>query len=163
MGSAALDDVLENLAAAARDETEDWDYRLLTANTLIDFPRPQYRELLEALARRQEQKFGRVFHESDIEKSYAAGTDKPDWKQRRQAPWTFYEPQAIAARQERWARKDQEEREKEDAWKKAGENFEDVTDPYIRPEPKIGRNDPCPCGSGKKYKKCCLGNTSASA
>ena len=24
---------------------------------------------------------------------------------------------------------------------------------------KIGRNDPCPCGSGKKYKKCCLGNT----
>ena len=21
---------------------------------------------------------------------------------------------------------------------------------------KIGRNDPCPCGSGKKYKKCCL-------
>ena len=26
----------------------------------------------------------------------------------------------------------------------------------IRTEPKIGRNDPCPCGSGKKYKKCCL-------
>ncbi|MCT4632995.1 MAG: SEC-C metal-binding domain-containing protein [Firmicutes bacterium] len=23
-------------------------------------------------------------------------------------------------------------------------------------EEKIGRNDPCPCGSGKKYKKCCL-------
>ncbi|MBS3777174.1 MAG: DUF1186 domain-containing protein, partial [Bacteroidales bacterium] len=27
--------------------------------------------------------------------------------------------------------------------------------PVIR-EPKVGRNDPCPCGSGKKYKKCCL-------
>lgn len=26
----------------------------------------------------------------------------------------------------------------------------------IRSEKKIGRNDPCPCGSGKKYKKCCL-------
>ena len=24
-----------------------------------------------------------------------------------------------------------------------------------RETPKIGRNDPCPCGSGKKYKKCC--------
>jgi preprotein translocase subunit SecA len=24
----------------------------------------------------------------------------------------------------------------------------------IRDEPKVGRNDPCPCGSGKKYKKC---------
>ena len=28
-------------------------------------------------------------------------------------------------------------------------------DPYRRETPKIGRNDPCPCGSGKKYKKCC--------
>ncbi|HPG25176.1 MAG: SEC-C domain-containing protein [Spirochaetaceae bacterium] len=26
--------------------------------------------------------------------------------------------------------------------------------PYVRSEPKIQRNDPCPCGSGKKYKKC---------
>ncbi len=26
---------------------------------------------------------------------------------------------------------------------------------FIRKEPKIGRNDPCPCNSGKKYKKCC--------
>ena len=25
----------------------------------------------------------------------------------------------------------------------------------VRTEPKIGQNDPCPCGSGKKYKKCC--------
>ena len=30
--------------------------------------------------------------------------------------------------------------------------------PYLRETPKIGRNDPCPCGSGKKYKKCCLLN-----
>jgi hypothetical protein len=28
--------------------------------------------------------------------------------------------------------------------------------PYIKPEKEIGRNDPCPCGSGKKYKKCCM-------
>jgi SEC-C motif-containing protein len=27
--------------------------------------------------------------------------------------------------------------------------------PVVREEPKVGRNDPCPCGSGKKYKKCC--------
>ncbi len=26
---------------------------------------------------------------------------------------------------------------------------------YRRDQPKVGRNDPCPCGSGKKYKKCC--------
>lgn len=28
--------------------------------------------------------------------------------------------------------------------------------PSVNREEKIGRNDPCPCGSGKKYKKCCM-------
>ncbi len=31
--------------------------------------------------------------------------------------------------------------------------------PVYRETPKVGRNDPCPCGSGKKYKKCCGKNT----
>ena len=30
-----------------------------------------------------------------------------------------------------------------------------VVKPIVREAPKVGRNDPCPCGSGKKYKKCC--------
>jgi uncharacterized protein len=37
----------------------------------------------------------------------------------------------------------------------------------LNPEPsrhaKIGRNDPCPCGSGKKFKKCCSGKDGASS
>jgi hypothetical protein len=28
--------------------------------------------------------------------------------------------------------------------------------PVVNPRGKVGRNDPCPCGSGKKFKKCCL-------
>ena len=37
--------------------------------------------------------------------------------------------------------------------------FESALDDYLGPQPdnpelKVGRNDPCPCGSGKKYKKC---------
>jgi preprotein translocase subunit SecA len=35
------------------------------------------------------------------------------------------------------------------------ENGEKVV-PFKRDLPKIGRNEPCPCGSGLKYKKCCL-------
>ena len=31
----------------------------------------------------------------------------------------------------------------------------------VRKAVKIGRNDPCPCGSGKKYKHCCLGKEQA--
>ncbi|WP_300337196.1 UPF0149 family protein [Accumulibacter sp.] len=30
--------------------------------------------------------------------------------------------------------------------------------PVVRSGPKVGRNDPCPCGSGKKFKKCCGAN-----
>jgi SEC-C motif-containing protein len=30
-----------------------------------------------------------------------------------------------------------------------------VRKPVVRESPKIGRNEPCTCGSGKKYKKCC--------
>jgi len=31
-------------------------------------------------------------------------------------------------------------------------------EPFVRQTQKIGRNDPCPCGSGKKYKRCCGAN-----
>jgi len=27
---------------------------------------------------------------------------------------------------------------------------------YVKESKDVGRNDPCPCGSGKKYKKCCM-------
>ncbi|MCA9066566.1 MAG: SEC-C domain-containing protein, partial [Planctomycetaceae bacterium] len=39
-----------------------------------------------------------------------------------------------------------------------GDSFDEppATPTIFRDEPKTGRNDPCPCGSGKKYKKCCL-------
>lgn len=51
------------------------------------------------------------------------------------------------------------------------ENEEDVSDVerLLRPptparaaEPSPGRNDPCRCGSGRKYKRCCGANTRAS-
>jgi preprotein translocase subunit SecA len=35
------------------------------------------------------------------------------------------------------------------------EQEDDSEQPFIREGHKVGRNDPCPCGSGKKYKQCC--------
>ncbi len=35
------------------------------------------------------------------------------------------------------------------------DNDEYITQPVVRESARVGRNDPCPCGSGKKYKKCC--------
>jgi hypothetical protein len=36
----------------------------------------------------------------------------------------------------------------------AADEFQSQAKPK-RTGPKVGRNDPCPCGSGKKYKNCC--------
>lgn len=50
---------------------------------------------------------------------------------------------------------DEEEELWEMPWYEKWEDEELLQMPYVRETPKIGRNDPCPCGSGKKYKKCC--------
>lgn len=66
-----------------------------------------------------------------------------------------------------WACFDPEAAEEDDEGEWDEEFHEDPSDgrlypsypppapPYIRETPKIGRNEPCPCGSGKKFKKCC--------
>lgn len=53
--------------------------------------------------------------------------------------------------------------ESDDGWNESDSLDEDIplpnatrySEPLRRESPKIGRNDPCVCGSGKKYKKCC--------
>ena len=47
--------------------------------------------------------------------------------------------------------------EEADQFRKRQESYYQPESPGepVRTEPKIGRNQPCPCGSGKKYKKCC--------
>jgi len=38
----------------------------------------------------------------------------------------------------------------------AGQLMQLIQAEEVKARPRIGRNDPCPCGSGRKYKKCCL-------
>ncbi len=38
----------------------------------------------------------------------------------------------------------------------AGPDVNPFDTPYVNPLRDVGRNDPCPCGSGKKFKKCCM-------
>ena len=54
------------------------------------------------------------------------------------------------------AQKDQVARAQQAQQQAAGRDTREQqrTEPIRRTEPKIGRNDPCPCGSGKKYKNC---------
>jgi hypothetical protein len=70
---------------------------------------------------------------------------------------------------ENWSYGDDDESEDEDDMDLAGDDLDIDADapladdlpvrdgtPYLNPFRDVGRNDPCPCGSGKKYKKCCL-------
>lgn len=53
-----------------------------------------------------------------------------------------------------WAPEEAEDDEREE--EEADDVFAEPEEPYVNPLRHVGRNDPCPCGSGKKYKKCCL-------
>jgi preprotein translocase subunit SecA len=117
---------------------------------LLDFAPPQHRAQLESMA---DEGVWDGLDRDDIERIYAAGGEERHWA-RRSDPWSFYSPEEIEARQRRWADGDSPTEDEEDIFD--GEADLDVVQTYVRSTPKIGRNDPCPCGSGKKYKKCCL-------
>jgi hypothetical protein len=144
-GADALDAALDWASGMACDQTEDRDLRVALADALLDFPRERYRQLLRDLAG---QHAGGVvlFSRRDVAEAYAAGKDSPEWQEHND-PWEFYEPSAIAERQEHWARGEHDA---------DGYELREPVMPFVREAPKVGRNDPCPCGSGKKYKKCCM-------
>jgi hypothetical protein len=47
-------------------------------------------------------------------------------------------------------------RRREVQCKMEGETLWEPASEPVRVTPQTGRNDPCPCGSGRKFKKCCL-------
>jgi hypothetical protein len=142
-GGDALETAIDWAAGFAADETDDWDLRLITASTLLAFPRERHRPLLDELVRRQSRREA-AFNGEEVDQAYAGEPRAPDWRERAD-PWRFYDPEEIAERQARWVEEETDQDEDEP-----------VVQPYTRDAPKVGRNDPCPCGSGKKYKKCCL-------
>jgi SEC-C motif len=146
-GVKPLDAMLDWAASIAADESENWDLRAAAANTLLDFPRVRHRVLLENLAARQSG-WGVHFSVEDVRRAFSGKNVTPQWRDGFDDPWNFYAPEAIVSRQERWAGEDAEDLAKE--------ALNDAPAPHVRAAPKISRNDPCPCGSGKKYKKCCL-------
>ncbi len=157
-GTETLEQALAWLVGIVTDESDNWDLRLLAGNTLLDYPRNEYRALLESLADRQSG-WGKHFGRDDIQQAYSGTSKTPE---RFTNPWKFYEPEAIMQRQIRWREEDENEKQRilngDAAYPNAPYDPYYAHEPYVRPEPKIGRNDPCPCGSGKKYKKCCLAN-----
>ncbi len=156
-GETTLNKMLDRMAALADAANTDTEKELpyLIGAHLLDFPRTSYRKLLERMADEQQDP-GFVypyFNRDEIPDAYALAEDSP--------PWIDYEDflgrydnNAIAERM----------MTEEDDWMDEDpylneppypNNYIEQHTPYQRETPKVGRNDPCPCGSGKKYKKCC--------
>lgn len=159
-GAEALDTEIDWVAGLVSDKADEWPFRIAAACTLLDFPRQRHRSLLDSMAveetliAKSTRVFAGMFDLANVESAFTKNLDEPGWK-RRDNPWTFYHPDAIAARQERWC--------KEDAQAPLIQHLPAVEFPQVRTEPKIGRNDPCPCGSGRKFKKCCLDKQSSTS
>ncbi len=147
----ALEQTLDWATQIAADEEEDWEYRLLIAHHLLDFPRERHLELLTDLAKRQEY-IGRHFDEGDIKKACARQADRPNWEHFSD-PWQFYTDRQIKQRQQRWQEADRVEYDMDlktiDVMARELGYHDQRT--CQRDTPKTGRNDPCP-GEGRRRK-----------
>lgn len=146
-------------------EGEDPEFLGFVAGHLVDLADPSSLPILEGAFTRG------LIAEGIIDREYV----QKSWKKgertlaaSRRDLLDFYDPQQIAERQARWeeGRREEERRtaqrleEREQAIARELRRLE-VALKWERPEilpslRKAGRNDPCPCGSGKKFKKCCL-------
>lgn len=160
---------------------DDYEVRGGAGLVLLDFLRPDDRETLQSLGKEIEEGAGPMplFAAGDVDEAYETGRTGHehyvgDWL-------SLYDPAAIADRQARWKREDaaQAARERQAAGRDTsglllktqpgpssgtraahqqgeGHGLRGTSPTTVLPARlKTGRNDPCPCGSGKKYKRCC--------
>jgi hypothetical protein len=134
LGTPAALDVLRE---SVDDRRCDQDVRAFAALSLLDFALPGDRARIEAAIDDD------VPRREMVESVYRDGP--PVWPP---YDWlSFYDASAIAERQ---ALGDEDPEDEEEVEAPA-----DAPPPPLRAEAVPGRNDPCPCGSRMKYKKCC--------
>ena len=108
-------------------------------------PKQEYKreafELFEALLERLKQEVVRILSHLQIKRRDEA--ELIEQKRREEA-----ERQQLAFQHAQGSALPEAERE-------SAQQVEAPQQPMVRDTPKVGRNDPCPCGSGKKYKQCC--------
>jgi hypothetical protein len=135
------DEVFARIGEVFTMPSEDRRVRKHAGVVLLDF---QVRAFEQAL--RDFEAEGETFDDlwspfdgSEVDLAFSVPQDTS----RSQDSWLdFYDADLIAGRQHPLAARGRRARERER---------------QVRTPAKVGRNEPCPCGSGRKYKKCCLG------
>jgi SEC-C motif len=150
-GPTFLDSMLSQIAGVVADQSETLVFRQYMATLLLDFPRAEYRQLIDSMADIKSE-LGVMYSISDVESAFDETQDSPEWEQFAD-PWEFYSEEAITRRAEQSLEDDDQDDDVSD-----DDDEEQFVETVVYSSPKVGRNDPCPCGSGKKYKQCCLLN-----
>src|SRR5262249_43434462 len=122
---------------------------------LVEYKRESF-DMFEAMMQRFQEDTARYLFHMQIVEAHPApapaptpaestGEEQPALPQRRRASTSVDDLEAQFQRRKK--------RELEQA-RLAGSNGGNAPQQVVRGQAKVGRNDPCPCGSGKKYKKC---------
>lgn len=156
-------EIFDCIGSLLTDEDEEWDVRRTAAYVLLDFRRNEFLEPLLKFGKEERKRkaddlhYMAGFYEEDVNNSL--GKKEPNLIMYTQDWLSFYDEDQIERRQKRWKKEEEEAmlmEEDEEIMKNAHEKvISSGIRPYIRDDAKVGRNEPCPCGSGKKYKKCC--------
>ena len=143
-------DIFQFIHSILKDNNESRETKQTAGNILVNFLRCEYKDDLldfgreERALKEDDIDYLHSFDEDDVEEWFSDG-EKDIWMYTKD--WlSFYDEDEIGKRQERWNKEIEEN----------ARVISSGAEPYIR-ERYIGRNDPCYCGSGKKYKKCCMG------
>jgi hypothetical protein len=145
--------IVDHLRAVAALEDEDEDLREGAAIDLLAFAEERDRPILQELA-------GHLVDEDAIDA--AIGGKRPFEVDPPRPPLAFYEDTDVLPLRFRDEAEELEELEGGEDYRPGDDAINELLNEIgtgppgaTPPAPKVGRNDPCPCGSGKKYKKCC--------
>ena len=140
------EDVLDCIRRVFHDDNEVLFVRDMAAYGILCFAPPSDRDVLYKWVEKMDEESSLpLFGVRCVEEAYEKGgleQSPRDWLD-------FYDADEIAYRQRRWERERREDADEDD------DGPEDHPSPPVSEKVKVGRNAPCPCGSGKKYKRCC--------
>ena len=143
----------DHLLATAQDPKEDPELRNLAAYGFAEFATATDRDRLRELEKQD-------LLDREVVDLATSGRYPPHYG----IPidlLEIYDPEAIEERRKFYSELDAEPPEAEledDPSLRALSHLDEPGGepaPIVNSSPKVGRNDPCPCGSGRKYKKCC--------
>jgi preprotein translocase subunit SecA len=125
----------------------------------VEYKRESFDMFEQMMQRFQEETARYLFHMQLVETSPATAAASADSNGDQQAaPPRKRASTSIDELEAQFQRR--KKRELQEA-RMAGSNGNTAPQQVVRGQAKVGRNDPCPCGSGKKYKKCHGAGTTA--